>query len=161
MQDKTILILHRYALHDRASKALRIKEVNMKLANTQTSRRLMTALLTGFLAGQIVFSNHSLAGETDADAGARKSIFCSYCHGIDGNPYDGRAPRLAGQSSSSLIAKMKRNQPYENLNHPMLQAFVTGGCLNDQDLRNLAAFYAKQPIRLSPLLVDSPATVKP
>jgi cytochrome c553 len=133
----------------------------MIFTNTQTSLRLLTALLMGFIAGPITVANQALAGEADADAGAHKSIFCSYCHGIDGNPYDGRAPRLAGQSTGSLIAKMKRNLPYQNFNHPMLQAFVTGGCLNDQDIRNLAAFYARQPISQSPMLVDSPAKVKP
>jgi len=115
----------------------------MKHAIAQKYRLLGTALMLGVLA----FSNQTLAGGGDAAAGARKSIFCSYCHGMDGNPIDGRAPRLAGQSAKSLVAKMKRDQPYQNMNHPMMQAFVTGGCLNDQDMQNLAAFYAKQPVR--------------
>lgn len=115
----------------------------MKRAITQKYRLLGTALMLGVLA----VSNQTLAGGGDAAAGARKSIFCAYCHGIDGNPTDARTPRLAGQSEKSLVAKMKRDQPYQNMNHPMMQAFVTGGVMNDQDIQNLAAFFAKQPVR--------------
>lgn len=83
----------------------------------------------------------------DAEAGAKKSIFCAYCHGADGNPPDNESPRLAGQSAQVLVAKMKHQVPYHNYAHPMMQAFVTGGCLNDQDIENLAAYFSKQPIR--------------
>jgi cytochrome c553 len=117
----------------------------MKHAIAQKPLLLATALMMGVLA----LSNQTFAGGADVAAGAQKSMFCSYCHGMDGNPVDGRAPRLAGQNAKSLVAKMKRDKPYQNMNHPMMQAFVTGGVLNDQDMQNLAAFYAKQPVRKS------------
>jgi len=90
------------------------------------------------------------AASGDAAAGARKAMFCAYCHGSDGNPSDAKMPRLAGQNARTLVAKMKREKPYNNTQHPMMQAFITGGCLNDQDIRNLAAYFAAQPIRQVP-----------
>lgn len=93
--------------------------------------------------------NGAVAAAGDAAAGAKKAIFCTYCHGADGNLTDSKTPRLAGQSAETLIAKMKNQVPYQNMHHPMMQAFVTGGCLNDRDIRNLAAYFSSQPIRQS------------
>lgn len=123
----------------------------MNNTNPHKPRLFLTALLLGLLAvSNSAAADSSTGFKGDAAAGAGKSIFCSYCHGYDGNPHDGRAPRLAGQNAGVLYAKMKRDAPYRYANHPMLQAFVTGGCLNDQDMRNLAAFYASQPVRQTP-----------
>jgi cytochrome c553 len=117
------------------------KEIMMKLHCVRAS----------MLVGGVLLAAAGNAGTVsgDAAAGAQKAVFCAYCHGVDGNPADAKTPRLAGQSAKVLVAKMKREKPYENFNHPMLQAFVTGGCLKDQDIRNLAAYYAGQPVRQS------------
>lgn len=109
----------------------------------------------GLLLLAVLACGHA-AASGDAAAGARKAVFCAYCHGTDGNPSDAKVPRLAGQNARTLVAKMKREKPYDNAQHPMLQAFITGGCLNDQDIGNLAAFYASQPVRR----VTPPATGK-
>jgi cytochrome c553 len=84
----------------------------------------------------------------DAAAGARKSIYCAYCHGPDGNPLSAEIPRLAGQSANDLVTKMKRRPASQDRHHPMLQAFITGGCLNDRDFDNLAAYYSSCPAKL-------------
>lgn len=117
------------------------------------------SLLPGLalLLGGLALCGGMAMASGDAAEGARKAMFCAYCHGADGNPLDARTPRLAGQSARTLIAKMKREPPYQNTEHPMMQAFVTGGCLNDRDIRNLAAFYAAQPVRQA----GQPATGKP
>jgi cytochrome c553 len=106
-------------------------------------------LVAALFLGSAGWSNDTPAAG-DAEAGAGKAVFCAYCHGIDGNPPDDRTPRLAGQDVKTLMAKMKRDRPYQNMNHPMLQAFVAGGCLKDRDMRNLAAFYSRQPVRQTP-----------
>jgi cytochrome c553 len=82
-----------------------------------------------------------------ADAGAQKALFCSGCHGADGNMTHTGAPRLAGQSEAALVAKLKLYKSNQKMYHPMM-AFLTGG-LNDRDIQDLAAFYAKQPVRQS------------
>lgn len=80
----------------------------------------------------------------DVTAGARKAIYCSYCHGADGNPAAADIPRLAGQDANALLAKMKRQLPNRDRRHPMYQAFVTGDCLNDREMSNLAAYFSGQ-----------------
>lgn len=115
----------------------------MKPVSAGKVLRLGVALILGGLA-----MGNGSAWSADAAAGARKAIYCAYCHGADGNPPDGGAPRLAGQSAKVLVTKMKRQAP-EQRQHPMLQAFITGGCLHDRDIGNLAAYYAKQPVRQS------------
>jgi cytochrome c553 len=99
--------------------------------------------------GGLTVCSGTVAAGGDAAAGAKKAIFCAYCHGADGNPPDSKTPRLAGQSAKTLVGKMKRLAPYQDMHHPMLQAFVTGGCLNDRDIRNLAAYFSRQPVRQS------------
>ncbi len=83
----------------------------------------------------------------NAEAGAKKAMFCSGCHGADGNLTHTGTPRLAGQSEADLVAKLKLYKSNQKIYHPMM-AFLTGG-LNDQDIQDLAAFYAKQPVRQS------------
>lgn len=82
----------------------------------------------------------------DYDAGARKSFYCAYCHGYDGNPLDAEVPRLAGQSPEYIIGRIKALQSNGGMHESMRQALQTGN-LNDQDIANLAAFYARQPVR--------------
>lgn len=98
-----------------------------------------------------------LASAGDAAEGAKKAIFCAYCHGADGNPVAGDAPRLAGQNARTLAIKMKHQVPNQDMHHPMMQAFITGGVLNDRDIENLAAYFASQPIRMH-LGLGTPAT---
>ena len=83
----------------------------------------------------------------DAAEGAKKAIYCAYCHGADGNPLIGEAPRLAGQGAKSLAVKMRYLVPREDPYHPMMRAFITGDLQNDQDIENLAAYFASQPVR--------------
>jgi len=104
---------------------------------------LFTVLIAPVLA--CVASSEAKAG--DPDAGARMAMFCAYCHGLDGNPFDDEAPRLAGQSVEALVAKMNQPSLFQNQSHFMLQTFLSAGCMTDKDVENLAAFYARQPIR--------------
>lgn len=82
----------------------------------------------------------------DYNAGARKSFFCAYCHGYDGNPLDDKVPRLAGQKPEYIIARIKDLKTNGTMHQSMAQAIQTGE-LNDKDIANLAAFYARQPVR--------------
>lgn len=78
----------------------------------------------------------------DAAAGAQKSQFCATCHGVDGNTTITGTPRLAGQSVEHFTEKMKTYKSGKVLYHPMM-ALLTNG-LNDQDVADLAAYYASQ-----------------
>lgn len=131
-----------------------IKEIVMKHRFSHKSLLLGSVLLFGALS---IWSETVAAGG-DAAAGEKKSMFCSTCHGADGNATHTGTPRLAGQSIESFVAKMKLYKSNQKVYHPMM-AFLTGG-LNDQDIQDLAAFYAKQPIRQSLQPYRSPAPAK-
>lgn len=108
-------------------------------------------LLGLFIAviGLAISADSAIAAGGDVEAGARLSFFCAYCHGPDGNPYYPGAPRLAGQDAATLISKMKakREAYLDEHRNMMMVAFMTAGCLNDQDIENLAAYFAKQAAR--------------
>jgi len=82
----------------------------------------------------------------DYNAGARKSFFCAYCHGYDGNPLDTNVPRLAGQKPEHIIARVKELRESGAIHQSMLQAIQTGD-LDEKDIANLAEFYSRQPVR--------------
>jgi cytochrome c553 len=79
----------------------------------------------------------------DATAGATKAAACFACHGPNGNgAINPEWPKLAGQGSAYIHAQlaafktMKRKQPV------MMGQVAT---LSDDDMNNLAAFFASQP----------------
>lgn len=109
------------------------------------SRQLMVLWIAGVSAGLSMWSGTVTAGG-DAAAGARKSIYCAYCHGPDGNPPDQAAPRLAGQNPEILVGKMKAQTEALGAHELMIQAFRTGRALNDQDMNDLAAYFSRQPV---------------
>lgn len=99
------------------------------------------ALLLALLA---LWSTGARAGG-DYDAGARKSFYCAYCHGYDGNPLDAKVPRLAGQKADYIVARIKELKVNGQMHPYMAQAFQTGE-LNDSDVVNLAEFFSRQPV---------------
>lgn len=78
----------------------------------------------------------------DVAAGRKKAAACATCHGDDGNSAEGNFPRLAAQYESYLV---KALQDYKSgaRNNPMMAAFAAS--LSDQDMKDIAAFYASQP----------------
>ena len=74
----------------------------------------------------------------DVAAGKTKSATCVACHGADGK---GVAPNpaLAGKSEDQLLAALKDYKSGKRDN-AIMKALVIP--LNDQDMANLAAYYA-------------------
>jgi cytochrome c553 len=110
------------------------------------SHPLVLLCMAGALSGMSVWSG-AAAAAGDAAAGAKKSIYCAYCHGSDGNPLDNAAPRLAGQDADILVAKMKLQTEALGPHELMIQAWRTARALNDQDMNDLAAYFSQQPVR--------------
>jgi cytochrome c553 len=111
-----------------------------------TKRLLWKELLTVSLLAVLALGSASARADGDYDAGARKSFFCAYCHGYDGNPLDQGVPRLAGRPPDYLINRIKELQATGTMHEAMRKAFLTGE-LSDQDVANLATFYSRQPVR--------------
>ncbi|KAA2286012.1 c-type cytochrome [Arenimonas fontis] len=76
-------------------------------------------------------------------AGQEKSKTCASCHGPTGNEsLDGTYPKLAGQHADYLVKALRDYRSGER-NNPIMAGFAGG--LSDQDIDDLAAFYASQP----------------
>lgn len=77
----------------------------------------------------------------DAAAGKSMSLVCSACHGADGNSAVPTFPKLAGQGEAYLIKQMRDIRDGAR-SVPTMAGQLTGK--SDEDLANLAAFYASQ-----------------
>lgn len=80
-------------------------------------------------------------------AGEKKSQYCSTCHGPTGNYTHTGTPRLAGQSAEAFTAMLKQFRAAKRHTHPMMSMLTHG--LSDQDIADLAAFYAAQKVENS------------
>lgn len=89
------------------------------------------------LSGLMTFT----ADAGDIEAGKAKSAVCAACHGADGNSTNVAWPSLAGQHASYIYKQLKDFKEGRRVN-----ASMTGmvALLNDQDMKNLAAYYESQ-----------------
>lgn len=79
----------------------------------------------------------------DAAAGEPLTAVCGGCHGSHGVSTDAATPNLAGQDARYLVNAIKSYRKARR--HLAMEAFV--GDLNQQDIENIAAFYAVQKSR--------------
>ncbi len=93
------------------------------------------ALLTSLL-----FASTS-AMAADAAAGKAKSAVCAACHGPTGVSANPMWPNLAGQQEQYLAKQIKAFRDGDRKD-PMMSPMAMG--LSDDDVANLAAYYAAQ-----------------
>ncbi len=101
--------------------------------------KLITLIIAGLMAG--LFSSASVAG---ADKNAGKVLVekvCASCHGADGNSQVPIYPKLAGQYASYLSQSLKAYRSGQRQN-PFMSGFAAS--LSDDDITNIAAYYASQ-----------------
>lgn len=74
----------------------------------------------------------------DAQAGKAKAAACAGCHGANG---EGKAPNpaLAGKAEDALVQALQEYKSGKR-NNPVMKPFASN--LSDQDIANLAAYYA-------------------
>ena len=79
----------------------------------------------------------------DVVKGREKTQMCEGCHGIDGwrtaYPEVYRVPKLGGQHAAYLVSALKQYKSGDR-SHPSMRAIA--GSLSDEDIANLAAYYA-------------------
>jgi len=80
----------------------------------------------------------------DAAAGEKKAAVCAACHGQDGNSPGGDFPSLAGQGEKYLTKQLVGYKSGARAN-PIMQGQVAG--LSEQDMADLAAFYASKTVK--------------
>ena len=109
---------------------------------TRTPRVLARTLLGGALLLGGVSPAAFAAG--DAVAGAEKAHTCLGCHGVEHyvNVYPSyHVPRIAGQNAEYLIAAL---QAYRAKQRPHQTMQANAGLLTDQDIEDIAAWFAAQ-----------------
>ncbi|MFP8833025.1 c-type cytochrome [Hydrogenophaga sp. XSHU_21] len=81
----------------------------------------------------------------DVQAGQKKAEMCIGCHGIKGYqnsfPEIHKVPMISGQSGPYIVAALKAYQKGDR-KHPSMRGIA--GSLTEQDMADLAAFYAGQ-----------------
>ena len=111
-------------------------------------------ILYHFSMGEIMKASHigatlvalfwmmsATATAADIEAGKMKTIVCASCHGGDGNSSSAAFPSLAGQHASYLVKQLKEFKSGARKDATM-QGMAS--ILNDQDMENVAAYYASQ-----------------
>ena len=95
------------------------------------------------------FSVTSVQAAGDAAAGAEKSATCAACHGAQGVGEITTYPILAGQYPSYLEQALKSYRDGTRQN-AIMAGFA--GTLSDQDIADLAAYFASQegPLQTAP-----------
>lgn len=91
------------------------------------------------LTPALLADDHATPG--DAGRGQEKSQSCAACHGADGNSVNPVWPKLAGQHPDYTVEQLQAYQSGARENaqmSPMAQG------LSEQDMRDIAAFYATQ-----------------
>lgn len=83
-------------------------------------------------------------GEGDANVGRRLSEPCEPCHGVDGNAKQPSMPTLAGQDAKYFVKAMKH---YKDGTRKYQKMFEAAENLNEQDMIDLATYYAAQEPR--------------
>ena len=103
------------------------------------------------LIPQLLLALCAVGSVTPSDAAdpkaalARVQQVCSACHGMDGNSQLADNPKLGGQYPDYL-AKALRDYQSGLRKNPVMAGFVDK--LSNQDIENLAAYYASQPAAL-------------
>ena len=102
----------------------------------------------------LIFASLSLAGPWaaaadspgNADHGRQKASMCVGCHNIPGYktafPAVYHVPRLDGQHAAYIVSALRAYKSGER-KHPSMRAVAA--TLSDQDMADLAAFYASAP----------------
>ncbi|MEX0952062.1 MAG: c-type cytochrome [Gammaproteobacteria bacterium] len=91
------------------------------------------------LTPALLADDHTATG--DAGRGQEKSQSCAACHGADGNSVNPVWPKLAGQHPDYTVEQLQAFQSGARENAQM-SPMVQG--LSEQDMRDIAAFYAAQ-----------------
>lgn len=91
-----------------------------------------TLLLTLILSSFTTFAG-------DIEAGKAKSAVCAACHGANGISPTEIWPNLAGQKEAYLVKQIKAFKSGERKD-PSMAPMVAA--LTDEDIANLAAYYA-------------------
>ncbi|MEJ2142578.1 MAG: c-type cytochrome [Gammaproteobacteria bacterium] len=96
-------------------------------------------LIASVLFAAVAVSAHA-AG--DAKAGEAKAGVCFGCHGVGGNSTNPSWPKLNGQHAKYIAKQLADFKNGKKRSDPLMAGQVAA--LSNQDMENLAAYFAKQ-----------------
>lgn len=108
----------------------------------------MKRIIIPTLIALALLASGSAFASGDITAGKDKATTCFACHGPDGNAPDPQYPRLAGQWENYLLQALREYKSGKRDN-PIMKGFVS--TLSDQDMQDLAAYFASLPTKLDDL----------
>ncbi len=118
----------------------------------------MKTLISFAVAGLISSTFCSVAVAQDAAAGEKKSQMCAGCHSIAGYqasfPEIHKVPMIAGQTTGYIVAALTAYQKGER-QHPTMKGIAA--TLSEQDMADLAAYYAGQAGPAAPASIAAPS----
>ena len=100
----------------------------------------------GFIAAAAFGAVTAASAADIAQGKAKATEVCASCHGVDGNSTSQDFPKLAGQYPDYL-AKTLRDYKSGDCKNAIMAGFAKP--LSNQEIDNLAAYYAAQPAVLS------------
>jgi cytochrome c553 len=103
-----------------------------------STKTILVSVLMGLLTS---FTMGNAYATGDADAGKNKSASCGACHGADGNSVNPAWPSIAGQHSVYIQNALQSFK--DGTRSDVLMTAQAMG-LSDQDIADLAAYYASQ-----------------
>ncbi|MDN4502305.1 c-type cytochrome [Alteromonadaceae bacterium BrNp21-10] len=89
----------------------------------------------------------------NVEAGKAKSVTCTACHGADGNSQVDMYPKLAGQHADYITKQLQdfqlaaKSNGEAGRNDPVMNGMAAA--LSEQDVADLAAYYASQKAEIS------------
>ena len=124
------------------------KIADMKALNTPLSQRLATRMAAALLsaaalagAGTVLAASPAAAPAPDLAKGQATAAVCAACHTVDGSRGSPANPILAGQHPEYLVKQLQEFKSGKRKNAIMAGFAAT---LSDDDMRNVAAFYASK-----------------
>lgn len=110
-------------------------------------KMLLTAVL-----GMTLAMSASVMAAGNAAAGKTKAAVCAACHGADGNSPSDMFPKLAGQGEAYLVKQLVEFKSGAR-NNAVMASMVAN--LTEQDMADLAAFFASKKITPGAVSEDS------
>lgn len=92
----------------------------------------------------VLWSTFAAFAAGDYQAGQEKSTACAACHGPTGVSVNPIWPSLAGQHASYLVKQLHDFKNKQQRDAPTMSPLAAS--LSEQDIEDLATFYARQPI---------------
>ena len=112
---------------------------------------IVRTLVTAATLATVAFSASAQGLSGDAKAGQSKAEMCIGCHGIPGYqnsfPEVHKVPQISGQSDKYIAAALTAYKKGDR-KHPTMRGIA--GALSEQDMADLAAFYATEVSKTAP-----------